>query len=80
MRVQALVLYATNEGLLYPRHLELAREGAGLEVWVSHVRRAVLPAYRHQFNEPYEGLSLEDMANVAAELKAYYANHIEEGA
>ena len=78
MNANDLVLFATNTGKLYPRHLSLAKAGATLKGWENHVKTLVLPEYRFELREPYEGLSLVAIEQVAKELSDYYAEHVKE--
>jgi hypothetical protein len=56
----------------------MAREGASPRVWELHVRVNVLPAYRRDCHEPYEGASKAELALCATELAAYYHLHLDE--
>jgi hypothetical protein len=78
MRVQDLRDFAINTGKLYEGHCAMARLPASDTHWVNYVRRTVLPLYRTEFREPHEGMSLDDIAQVAFELKVYYTQHIAE--
>lgn len=75
MTPRVLIDFAINTGKLYPQHLAMAREGATARVWELHVRVNVLPLYRVEHHEPYEGMSKDELAAVAKELDEYYANH-----
>ena len=76
MNAQQLALYATNEGKLYNRHLELARENAPPVEWRFHIRNAVLPMYRRTFNEPWEGMCQKDIEKAGKALAEYYWERI----
>lgn len=78
MTVNDLVLFAKNTGELYPNHLALAQEKQGLKYWVVHVKHRVLPAYRKACHEPHEGMTLDSIDQVAAELQRYYERHVSE--
>lgn len=78
MRTQDLKDFAINTGKFYDQHCAMAREGASARVWTLHVRVVVLPAYRKEFDEPYEGMSKIDIDLVAIELRGYYLQHLRE--
>ena len=78
MQYRILYDYAINTGSLYPQHCEMAREGADPRVWELHVRVNVLPLYRVELHERYEGMSLAELDLVAKELRDYYINHLNE--
>lgn len=78
MRVQDLQDFAINTGKFYDQHCQMAREGATARIWTLHVRANVLPLYRKEFDEPYEGMSKIDIDQVAIELRGYYLRHIAE--
>jgi hypothetical protein len=75
---RVLFNYAINTGKLYEQHCTMAREGASLRVWQLHVTVNVLPAFKKENDEPYEGLSRAEVEMVGGELRAYYVQHMEE--
>jgi hypothetical protein len=78
MQYRILYDYAINTGKFYQQHCEMAREGATHRVWALHVRVNVLPLYRKEHHEPYEGMSIAEADLCATELKAYYEQHLAE--
>jgi hypothetical protein len=70
--------YAVNIGEFYATHCTMARQDASPIVWVLHLTSRVLPRYRREHHEPYEGMSRVDCEECAAELRAYYKAHIDE--
>jgi hypothetical protein len=78
MTPRALIDYAINTGHFYNRHVRYARERASQSVWHLYVRATLLPHYRRETREPYEGMSEIEIGVVANELMFYYANHIKE--
>jgi len=80
MTPETLEFFARNTGDFYAAHCEYARIGADEIRWHIHVTRTVLPRYRLEHSEPYEGLSRDEIALVVAALRAYYARKIKEGA
>jgi hypothetical protein len=78
MTPKVLYDYATNTGHFYQRHLRYARDNAPQREWVRYVRADLLPYYRRENHEPFEGMSVTEIEVVANELKFYYGNHIQE--
>jgi hypothetical protein len=78
MTPKVLFDYAVNTGKFYDQHVNMAREGANLKLWALHLRVNVLPLYRKQMHEPYEGMSIADIDAVADRLIDYYTTHISE--
>ena len=78
MTPRVLYDYATNTGSLYKQHLDMATEVASIRVWELHVRVNVLPAYKKEHHEPYEGMSVAELLQVATELQHYYSAHVAE--
>ena len=80
MTPETLEFFARNTGDYYAEHCELAKSNAPLERWEQHIRVRVLPRYRREENEPYEGLSRLEIKAAAAALKVYYKRKLTEGA
>ena len=78
MRVDELKTFAVNTGKFYKQHVDMATEVASLRVWELHVRVNVLPLYRKQHHEPYDGLTIAEISEVATELQHYYSQHVGE--
>jgi hypothetical protein len=78
MQYRVLYDFAINTGKLYDQHCLMAREGASPRVWELHVRVNVLPAYRVERHEPYEGMSKAELSLCAHELATYYHLHLDE--
>jgi hypothetical protein len=78
MQYRILYDYAINTGAFYQQHCEMAREGASHRVWALHLRVNVLPKYRKELHEPYEGASIAELDLCATELMDYYRNHLDE--
>ena len=78
MRVDELKTFAINTGKFYQQHVDMATEVASLRVWELHVRVNVLPLYRKQHHEPYDGLTIAEISEVATELQHYYSQHVGE--
>jgi hypothetical protein len=70
--------YAINTGHFYNRHLRLSRDAAPVHVWARYIRADLLPYYRREQHEPFDGMSCEEIDTVASKLMDYYANHIQE--
>lgn len=70
--------FAINTGELYQQHCRMALEGADPRIWELHVRVNVLPLFRKTTDEPYDGMSRAELAEVASELAIYYRNHLAE--
>ena len=75
---RVLFNYAINTGKLYNQHCTMAREGATLRVWELHVIVNVLPEFKKENDEPYEGLSRAEVSTLGEELRTYYMAHIAE--
>ena len=75
---RVLFNYAINTGKLYNQHCTMATEVASHRVWELHVRVNVLPLYRKEHHEPYEGMTIAEIAEVATELQHYYSQHVGE--
>jgi hypothetical protein len=71
-----LVLFATNTGQFYQRHLDLGRDGQ-FSKWQTHVEHKVVPLYRKEtsYNGP---VRIETMTRVAIDLMDYYREHLKE--
>jgi hypothetical protein len=78
MQYRMLYDFAINTGKLYQQHCAMAREGATPRIWTLHVRANVLPLYRTELQEPYEGLSKAEIDLCAHELATYYHLHLDE--
>jgi hypothetical protein len=78
MTPRVLFDYATNTGHFYNRHLRLARDAAPVHMWARYIRADLLPYYRREQHEPFDGMSCEDIDTLASKLMDYYANHIME--
>jgi hypothetical protein len=78
MQYRILYDYALNTGKFYRQHCEMAREGALVRIWDLHLRVNVLPHYRRECHEPYEGMSKAELNLCATELLVYYRNHLDE--
>ena len=78
MTPEALKTFAINTGKLYHQHVDMATEVASHRVWELHVRVNVLPLYRKQHHEPYDGLTIAEISEVATELQHYYSQHVGE--
>jgi len=78
MTPKVLYDYAINTGKFYDQHLAMAREDASPKMWNLHLRVNVLPLYRRDHHERHEGMSNDELAQVATELADYYRNHISE--
>jgi hypothetical protein len=78
MTPRTLIDYAINTGHFYNRHLRLTRDNAPPSVWARYIRADLLPHYRREMHEPYDGLSTVEIDLVANELKFYYGNHVQE--
>jgi hypothetical protein len=70
--------YAVNTGHFYNRHLRLSRDAVPVHVWARYIRADLLPYYRREQHEPFDGMSCEEIDTVASKLMDYYANHIQE--
>jgi hypothetical protein len=79
MRVEDLVLFATNEQELEAIHYSLAKEGKR-EKWIEHVCNVVIPLYRKKLNEPMDGMTMWDTRRVAARLREIYEDLLQEEA
>ena len=75
---RVLYNYAINTGKLYEQHCTMARNAANPTVWELHVKVNVLPAFKKENDEPYEGLSRADVELVATALASYYRTHVAE--
>ena len=78
MQPEDLELFGRNCGDLYDKQCNWARNGAPLSKWQQHVRMELLPRYRREEHEPYEGLSLAALEAVAKELKRHYERLVKE--
>jgi hypothetical protein len=78
MTPEDLDLFARNLSDLYDQHCNWAKNSAPLNTWNAHVRYVLLPRYRQEFNEPCEGMSLDDLELVAQALMRHYAKHVAE--
>lgn len=78
MNVYGLVLFAQNTQSFYQKHLTMAKEKQTWLQWFNHVKVWVLPTYRKEMGEPFDGMSIVDLGLVADALKAYYEEHIKE--
>lgn len=73
-----LFLFAQNTGELYPTHLALARGANAPADWISHVERVVIPRYRRDLHTPGAGMMRSEIERAAADLRAYYTEHVAE--
>jgi hypothetical protein len=80
MNANQIVLYATNEGKLYNEHRAYAADKVGTRTWETHVIYKVLPLYRKEFHEPFEGASHANIEEAAVFLQKYYIRELEEEA
>jgi hypothetical protein len=78
MRVEDLKTFAINTAKFYAQHCDMAEQIASHRIWALHVRVNVLPLYRREFHEPYEGMTVAELDEVATELQHYYSQHIGE--
>ena len=78
MRSEELKTFAINTGKFYQQHIDMATEVASLRVWELHIRVNVLPEYRRAHHEPYDGLTIAEISEVATELQHYYSQHVGE--
>jgi hypothetical protein len=78
MQYRTLYDFAINSGPFYNQHCHMAREAVSTNLWILHVRANLLPAYKRENYEPYEGMSKAEIALVAKELAAYYVQHVGE--
>jgi hypothetical protein len=78
MQYRILYDFAINTGKFYDQHCQMASEVATHRVWELHVRVNLLPAYRRELHEPYEGMSIAEIALCATELQHYYSQHVGE--
>ena len=78
MRVDELTTFAINTDKFYKQHVDMATEVASHRVWELHVRVNVLPLYRRAHHEPYDGLTIAEITEVATELQHYYSQHVGE--
>lgn len=78
MKISAneVVLCATNEGELYKRHLQMARENAATWEWRNHIADRFMPIYRR--HTPDASIGRSDMNEAATKLRAYYVEHLKE--
>jgi hypothetical protein len=77
MQERALFDYATNTGSFYEEHLRMALDHATARMWLARTS-FVLRTFRREFNEPYDGLSRDELAAVAQQLRTYYVEHVQE--
>ena len=73
MTVEDLVLYAKNNQDLHEEQISMAV--LPVENWGIHVRIAVLPSYRRELHQPYEGMTLDNLHEVAEQLREYYVDY-----
>jgi hypothetical protein len=78
MQYRVLYDFAINTGKFYDQHCMMAREGASPRVWMLHTRVNLLPEYRRDNHEPYEGMSIAELDLCAKELADYYRQHLNE--
>jgi hypothetical protein len=78
MTPKVLFDYAVNTGKFYEQHVTMAREGATHRLWALHTRVNILPLYRKEHREPYEGMSIIELDAVADQLIDHYTTHISE--
>jgi len=84
MQVHDLTLYAINTSEWYETHKALAHAKTLAHpvvvfiTWRQHVINTVIPAYRREFHEPYEGMSEEEVKEVARNLQEHYEIHVAE--
>lgn len=78
MTVNDLVLFAQNTASLYPLHREMVEKGVIWRLWFNHVKFQVIPLYRKEMNEPFDGMSLDNLGEVADKLRCYYNQHVKE--
>ena len=78
MTPHQLYEFAINTGKLYEQHCTMARNAANPTVWVLHVKVNVLPTYKKEADEPYEGMSRVEVGRVATALASYYRIHVAE--
>jgi hypothetical protein len=75
---EGMFTFAVNSGELYPYYVKWAKERRSVDDWSYHVKTCLIHKYRTEFNEPFEGMSLEDISITGKLLKDYYEKHIQE--
>ncbi len=78
LRADDVVLFATNTARLYPTHLRMVRTFATAIAWERHVILTVLPAYRLDCRDRSATIADDVARDAAAQLSAYYADHVAE--
>lgn len=78
MTVNDLVLFARNTGSFYQDHVLMAKNHHSIGDWETHIVKNVIPIYRRECNEPYDGMSWSEIGQASEELRAYYKQHIKE--
>lgn len=77
-------IFSKQTGSLYDEHVRLAKNGAGIERWVIHVRTVVVPLYIQTTLKPTRTTTTSMIANgddirlAAKNLRTYYLDHIKE--
>jgi hypothetical protein len=72
-----LVLFTTNTGEFYQRHLLFARHHMSVDGWKEWLRDTVIPHYSRTV-EPVT-YDYETLINSAREVREYYIRHVNEG-
>jgi len=79
--VDDLVLCTINTSELYAKHMDLAKDpNTTIEDWQDYVKRYAIPTYKKAQREPYFGLYISEIEEVARELADYYSERVKEGA
>jgi hypothetical protein len=73
-----LSLYAKNCGNLYPVMCGMAKTNAPQRSWETFVKLTIIPQYKRECHEPFEGMSLDEISETATDLKDHYAEHVKE--
>lgn len=79
MTPRAMFDFIVNTGEFYDPLCRLARSPDTVSSdWDKFVKHTALRAYRKQFKEPYEGLTLEDIVHVGFDIGSHFHDHIME--
>jgi hypothetical protein len=78
MNVENLVLYARNNEKLDEIMYRMAKRHCTINQWTEIVGHNIIPCYRRELNEPFDGMSKYDIQLAARRLKEIYEDELEE--